>query len=68
MHKLQPKHIKLKPEEVESLIKKLNISVTQLPKIRSSDVCLPDGCVRGDVIKVERKVDDKLRIYYRVVV
>ncbi|PIN89271.1 DNA-directed RNA polymerase subunit H [Candidatus Pacearchaeota archaeon CG10_big_fil_rev_8_21_14_0_10_34_76] len=67
MHSLQPKHSKLKPEEVEELIKELNISVGQLPKIKTTDSCLPEKCARGDVVKIERKFDEKTRFYYRVV-
>jgi len=68
MHILQPKHIKLNEKETEEILTKLNISKSQLPKILSSDVALPEGCVVGDVIKIERKSDSKLNIYYRVVV
>ena len=67
MHTLQPKHTKLKSEEVKKLLEKYNISVPQLPKIKSSDPAAPDGCEKGDVIKLERKEEDKVNIYYRVV-
>ncbi len=66
MHILQPKHIKLKPNEVQELLKKHNISLSQLPKIKNDDPVLPEGCKQGDVIKIERK-DEDTRIYYRVV-
>lgn len=68
MHILQPKHIKLKPAEAEELLKKLNISKAQLPKILSTDVALSEGAETGDVIKIERKCDDEKKEYYRVVV
>ncbi|NCN99279.1 DNA-directed RNA polymerase subunit H [Candidatus Pacearchaeota archaeon CG10_big_fil_rev_8_21_14_0_10_35_219] len=68
MHILQPKHIKLKPEEVRKLTKNLNISVSQLPKIKIDDKGLPENCERGDVVKIERKFGDKIRGYFRVVV
>jgi DNA-directed RNA polymerase subunit H len=68
MHILQPKHAKLSEKDVEELLKKLNISKAQLPKILSSDPALPDGCIVGDVIKIERKEEDKTYTYYRVVV
>ena len=68
MHNLQPKHIKLKPEEVKKVTSKYNISVSQLPKIKASDPCVPDSCQHGDILKIERKYDDKIRFYYRVVV
>ena len=67
MHVLQPKHIKLKQEEVDKLLLKLNISLTQLPKIKITDSGLPEGSEIGDVIKIERIIDDKTIIYYRVV-
>lgn len=68
MHFLQPKHTKLNEKESEEILNKLNISKAQLPKIISSDVALPEGCIVGDVIKIERKGDDGNSIYYRVVV
>ncbi|MBL7059337.1 DNA-directed RNA polymerase subunit H [Candidatus Pacearchaeota archaeon] len=68
MHILQPKHFKLNEKETEELLKSLNISKAQLPKILSTDVALPEGCVIGDIIKIERKDGDKTNLYYRVVV
>lgn len=67
MHILQPKHIKLKPEEVKELCKKYNIAVSQLPKIKITDVGVPEGSERGDVLVIERKIGDKIREYFRVV-
>ena len=67
MHALQPKHVKLKKDEIEELLLKYNVSTVQLPKINSTDAGLPDGCSRGDVVKIERKFDDKTFFYYRVV-
>ncbi|MBU0976961.1 MAG: DNA-directed RNA polymerase subunit H [Nanoarchaeota archaeon] len=68
MHILQPKHAKLKSDEVKKLLDRYNISLSQLPKIHANDPALPEGCVIGDVIKLERKDGDKLEVYYRVVV
>ena len=69
MHILQPKHSKLNKEESEELLKKLNVSKAQLPRILLNDAALPDGCVVGDIIKIERKdKDGKVNIYFRVVV
>lgn len=68
MHILQPKHIKLNEKETEEVLKKLNISKAQLPKIFSTDAALPEGCEVGDVIKIERKEDDKVNEYFRVVI
>lgn len=68
MHLLQPKHTKLKSEEVKKILDKYGISVSQLPIIKITDPALPEGCFKGDVIKIERKDDDKIVLYYRVVV
>jgi DNA-directed RNA polymerase subunit H (RpoH/RPB5) len=68
MHILQPKQIRMDEKEVEELLNKLNISRTQLPKIFSNDPSLGDNFQIGDVIKIKRKEDDELNIYYRVVV
>jgi DNA-directed RNA polymerase subunit H (RpoH/RPB5) len=67
MHSLQPKQTKLKPEEVDKLLSKFNISLAQLPKIKVTDPTLPENCDISDVIKIERVIDGKIAIYYRVV-
>ncbi|MEK6792199.1 MAG: DNA-directed RNA polymerase subunit RpoH/Rpb5 C-terminal domain-containing protein [Nanoarchaeota archaeon] len=67
MHALQPKQTKLKSDEVKQIIDKYNISVSQLPKIKLTDPGLPEGCVIGEVIEIERKFRDKTRSYFRVV-
>ena len=69
MHILQPKHSKLNEKETDELLKKLNISKSQLPKILLSDVALPPNCSVGDIIKIDRiHPDGKAVPYYRVVV
>jgi len=69
MHILQPKISRLKPEEAELLLSKLNVSRSQLPRIKLNDAALPEGCVVGDIVKIERKgVNKEKNIYYRVVV
>ncbi len=68
MHILLPKHSKLKQEEVNKLLEELNVALSQLPKITAEDPALPEGCVSGDIIKIEREVDGKKLNYYRVVV
>jgi DNA-directed RNA polymerase subunit H (RpoH/RPB5) len=71
MHILQPKHTKLTEKEIEDLLKKLNVSKAQLPKVLVSDTGLPTGSIVGDVVKIERKIgedEDKIKIYYRVVI
>lgn len=67
MHILQPKHTKLKQNEVKDLLEKYNISVSQLPKVKSTDPSIPEGLVRGEVLKIERKDGDKINVYFRVV-
>ena len=67
MHILQPKHTKLKKEETISFLDKLNISFSQLPKIKITDPALPKDCEISDVIKIERNFNDKIITYYRVV-
>ena len=68
MHILQPKHTKLKTEEVKKLLETYNLSLSQLPKIKITDASMPEGSAIGDVIKIERKEEEKIYIYYRVVV
>ena len=67
MHILSPKHSKLKAEESEKLLSELNISLSQLPKIKITDSALPEGCNVSDVVKIERVSEGKKTIYYRVV-
>ena len=68
MNILQPKQTKLSEKEAQELLDKLNISKSQLPKIFSDDPSLPEGCAVGDIIKIERKEEDEINVYYRVVV
>jgi len=68
MHIFQPKHSKLNKKDEEALLTKLNISKTQLPKILKEDPALPEDPEVGDVIKIERKEEDKVNLYYRVVI
>jgi DNA-directed RNA polymerase subunit H (RpoH/RPB5) len=68
MHILQPKISKISTNEVNKLLSELNISPIQLPKIRINDPSMPEGCEIGDIIKIERNLDNKKSFYYRVVV
>ena len=68
MHVLQPKHTKLKPNEVKELIDKYSLSLSQLPKIKSTDTACADGCQTGEILKIVRKEEDKTITYFRVVV
>ena len=64
MHILQPPHIKLDEKETEELLKELNISKSQLPRILLSDAALPENCQVGDIIKIKRAEGT----YFRVVI
>lgn len=68
MHILQPKHLRLNEKESDEILQKLNVSRAQLPKIFSTDPALPEGCAEGNIIKIERKEEDKINFYFRVVV
>ena len=68
MHILQPKHSKLNEKDAEEMLKKLNVSKSQIPKILLNDPALPENCKIGDMIKIERKDEDKTHVYFRVVV
>lgn len=68
MHELQPKHSKLKKEDVAKLLSKYNISLSQLPRVSKDDPALPEGCITGDVVKIDRKTDKGAEEYFRVVI
>ena len=68
MHALQPKHIKLKPEEIKRLLDKYNISISQLPKIKADDPALGGAFKKGDILRIERREDEKINVYYRAVI
>ena len=68
MHILQPKHSKISEKEKKELLEKYNISIDQLPKIKSLDPALPKDAKIGDIIKIERKFGDGKTLYYRLVI
>jgi DNA-directed RNA polymerase subunit H (RpoH/RPB5) len=67
---LVPEHVVLGPAEKEELIKKFNISLKQLPRIKKDDpVVALLKAEKGDVIRIKR--NDPITgeyYYYRVVV
>lgn len=67
MHVLQPLIKKLKPDEINKLLSKFNISLTQIPKIKITDPSLPKDIEIADVVMIERISEGKKIIYYRVV-
>lgn len=68
MHILEPKHSKLNKKEEEELLIKLNVSKSQLPKIKITDPSMPESAEIGDIIKIERKEDEETFVYYRTVI
>jgi DNA-directed RNA polymerase subunit H (RpoH/RPB5) len=64
MHTLQSKHRKLDIKEIEIILEKFNIGLSQLPKISSKDVALTEKYEKGDIIEVTREDS----VYYRVVI
>ena len=55
-HTYVPKHIKMNDEEANEILKKLNISKKQLPKILKEDPAIENLDVKkGDIIKIIRK-------------
>jgi DNA-directed RNA polymerase subunit H (RpoH/RPB5) len=70
MHILKPKHVKLNKKEAEEVLKRYNVSKSQLPRILLDDPGLPEGCNVGDIIRIERKNHEtgEITVYYRVVV
>jgi DNA-directed RNA polymerase subunit H (RpoH/RPB5) len=69
MHILQPKHTKLKQDEVVKILTKYNISLAQLPKISKEDPTIFDlNPQLGEVIKIERKTEEGSEDYFRVVI
>lgn len=69
-HILVPKHVKITDKEKEKLLKKYNITLLELPKIRKKDPAIAHlGAKTGDVIKIIRKSSTAGEsIFYRGVV
>lgn len=69
-HVYVPKHEILSKEEAEALLKKYNITPSQLPSILISDpVVKAIGAKVGDIIKITRPSETSgTSIYYRCVV
>ena len=63
MHVLQPKQTKLSEEETKKILNSLNLSKSQLPKMLLTDLAIPEGANIGEVIKIERKEDEKINLY-----
>ena len=69
-HEYVPEHIKLRDEEAEELLKKINISKKQLPRILKEDPAIEKFDVKkGDIIKIIRKSPTVGEAeFYRVVI
>ena len=69
-HVLVPKHVLLSPEEVANLLKKLNITLNQLPKISIKDPVVKFlNAKKEDVVKILRKSETAgVSEFYRVIV
>ena len=67
---LVPRHSILPQEEVDALLSRYEIDLSQLPKILMEDPCAKAiGAVPGNVIKIERESPTAgLSLYYRLVV
>jgi len=69
-HEFVPEHIKLKDEEAEEFLKKLNLSKKQLPRILKDDPAISKFDVKkGDIIKIIRKSQTTGEAeFYRIVI
>ncbi|MBI2134100.1 DNA-directed RNA polymerase subunit H [Candidatus Woesearchaeota archaeon] len=69
-HIFVPKHQKLSEKEKEDLLRKYNITTSELPKILKSDpMALSAAAKTGDVIKIIRNSPTSGKsVFYRVVV
>ncbi len=69
-HRYNPKFELLSKEEVEELLKRYNVTLLQLPKIKASDpVCKLFKAKPNDVFKITRKSPTAGEsVFYRVVI
>ena len=69
-HILVPKHIKLDKEKAEELLRKYNITKSQLPRISRKDPAIKSIEVKaGDIIKIERNSETAGKtLFFRVVI
>ena len=67
---LVPKHEVLSDEDKKTFLEKMNISLKQLPRVKSADPVIKTiGGKRGDVVKITRKSQVAAEYnYYRVVI
>lgn len=69
-HELVPKHILLKDEEKNEVLKKYGVSLKQLPRIVLTDPAIKNMNPQiGDVVKIVRESKTaKETVFYRVIV
>ena len=69
-HNLVPKHELLTAEQKNEILKELNVSTKDLPKIHSTDASIVEFNAKpGDIIKITRESPSaKEAIYYRAVI
>ena len=69
-HLYVPKHVKLSEEDTEELLKKLNITKKQLPRILKEDPAIANLDVKkGDIIKITRNSPTTGEAdFYRVII
>ena len=69
-HELIPVHEKISAEEKDTLLRRYNVSLLEMPKIKSDDPAIEHLNVkRGDVIRILRKSRTAgTAVFYRVVV
>ncbi|HLC39406.1 MAG TPA: DNA-directed RNA polymerase subunit H [archaeon] len=69
-HEFVPKHILLKEEEREEVLKNYGITLRQLPRILETDPAIKEmNPTPGDVVKIVRRSQTSGEsIYYRVVI
>ena len=68
-HNLVPEHVILDDEEIDKVLKELNINEDQLPKILTTDpVVKAIGAKEGDVLKITRDSETAgVFVSYRIV-
>lgn len=69
-HEFAPKHVLLKEEEKEEVLRHYGITLRQLPRILETDPAIKEMSPKpGDVVKIVRKSETAGEsIYYRVVI
>jgi DNA-directed RNA polymerase subunit H len=69
-HILVPEHVKCSETEKKALLKKYNVTISDLPKISINDAAIVDMNLEpGDVVKVTREsATAGETIFYRVVI